>query len=112
MDKQIPITQPDYKKIYQEMIISKFPDKAEVCSNVLNKSEFTFLDVIHIQKIIFGNYQINNYNQRHRSYDIATIKKILQYQKDNKLNNTQLANQFKISRNSVTKWKKLFDNDL
>lgn len=50
-------------------------------------------------------------NQKYRSYDKATIIEILNYQKKNSLNNTQLSNHFKLSRNTVTKWKTLF-NDL
>ncbi|HUH25918.1 MAG TPA: helix-turn-helix domain-containing protein [Flavobacterium sp.] len=47
-------------------------------------------------------------NQKYRSYDKATIIEILNYQKKNGLNNTQLANHFKLSRNTVAKWERLF----
>jgi hypothetical protein len=33
---------------------------------------------------------------------------MLDYQKKNKLTNSQLAKHFKLSRNTVTKWKRLF----
>ena len=38
----------------------------------------------------------------------TTILEILQYQKNNNLNNNQLADHFKLSRNTITKWKKIY----
>jgi len=47
-------------------------------------------------------------NQKLKSYDKNTILQILDYQKKHHLNNTELALHFKLSRNTVAKWKKIF----
>ena len=58
-----------------------------------------------LNEIIFGK---KTENQKFKSYKRSDILKILDYQKKYKLNNSQLANHFNISRNTVTKWKKMF----
>lgn len=97
--------QPDYNKIYYDIIMIKFPSRMEDCKRLLSKERLTALDVITIDKILFGE---NTENNKHRSYNKKTILKILDYQKKNKLNNSQLAKHFQLSRNTVTKWKKIF----
>lgn len=114
MDKQIQINRPDYKRIYFEMISRKFPEKMEKCTFLLSKEYFSPIDVITMQRIIFGN-QKNEYkdpSQKHRSYDKETILQMLRYQKKERLNNTQLASHFKLSRNSIAKWKQMFNNEI
>lgn len=102
--------QPNYKKIYTDMINMNFPDKLEVCGYILEKSKITSMDIINIQEKLFGTQ--NNFteqsNQRFRSYDKSTIVTILDYQKEHRMNNSDLARHFKLSRNTVSKWKKLF----
>lgn len=67
------------------------------------------IDVIEINKKIFGiTIENEKFNQRHRSYTKAAIFEILLYQQKHQLNNKELALHFKLSRNTVTKWKKLF----
>lgn len=68
------------------------------------------MEVIKLNQLIFDQINKNAeiVNQRHRSYNIHDIKQILEYQKINKLNNTQLATHYKLSRTTVAKWKKLF----
>lgn len=101
---------PNYKKIYTDMITTKHPDKLEICSDILRKSKLSTIDIINLQKKIFGseNVSTGQFNQRYKSYDKSTILKILEYQKENILNNSELARHFKLSRNTVTRWKKLF----
>jgi len=96
---------PDYKKIYQDLIRLRHSDKANACREILNKKELLTIDVIKLNKIIFGHQQ---YNQKHKSYDKETIIKILKFQKKKSFNNIQLANYFKLSRNTITAWKKKF----
>lgn len=102
--------QPDYRKIYKDIITRNYPDKRQVCQNILSKKHLSILDVIEVNTLIFnkGNKSSNEMNQKYRSYDIPTILKILDYQKINRLNNTELAIHFKLSRNTVAKWKKQF----
>ncbi|MDR4953638.1 helix-turn-helix domain-containing protein [Chryseobacterium sp. ES2] len=104
--------QPNYKLIYQDIIAKKYPDKKSKCDNILNKNELSVLDIIRLNNIIFGtvNNEPSTSNQRLRSYDKITILQILDYQKIHRLNNTEIAIKFNLSRNTVSKWKKIFFN--
>lgn len=110
MDKQVQKIklQPDYVRIYND-IIKKYPHKKRVCQSLLNKNKLTTMEVIKLNELIFDsiNKGTEIINQRHRSYNMYDITQILAYQKRNKLNNTQLAIHYKISRNTISKWKKL-----
>ncbi|MCS3529908.1 helix-turn-helix domain-containing protein [Chryseobacterium sp. JUb7] len=101
---------PNYKQIYCDIINRKHPNKKIACETILKKEEVSILDVIKLNNIIFGmkDRETNTFDQQHRSYDEQSIKEILEYQEKNDLNNTQLANHFKLSRNTVAKWKKHF----
>lgn len=101
---------PDYVKIYRDMIDMKFPEKEILCRNILNKNDkLSLLDIIKLNTLIFGKATNGNTeNQKYKSYDKETILYILNYQKKNKLSNIQIANHFKMSRNTISKWKKLF----
>lgn len=102
------INTPNYKKIYIDILDQKYPQKITICQRILNKKKLSTLDIIALNKIIFGEQDKESmtFNQRHRSYCEKTIIEILDYQKKYNLNNTQIALKFKISRNSLTKWKK------
>lgn len=100
---------PNYKKIFEDIINFKFPKKAEKCKALLKKKFLTSLDVIKLNNLIFDtelSHKNNNANSRHRSYDKETVCNILKYQKDNNLNNRDLATHFKTSRNTISKWKR------
>lgn len=101
---------PDYKRIYNDMITIKYPEKREICDQLLSKANLSTLDIIEISQILFNKSSKENaeFNQKHRSYNKSTIIKILEYQKKNTLNNSQLARHFKLSRNTITKWKNKF----
>ncbi|NML69137.1 helix-turn-helix domain-containing protein [Chryseobacterium sp. RP-3-3] len=101
---------PNYKLIYGDIIKKKYPHKKLQCHTILNKEQLSVLDVIKLNDIIFDSThkEAGIFNQMLRSYDQSAILEILDYQKANKLNNTQLALEFKLSRNSISKWKKIF----
>ncbi len=101
--------QPNYRRIYSD-ILNKHPEKKAECLPLLKKENLSVLDIIELNKIIFGivDKQKQAENQKHRSYSKSDILKILDYQKKNNLNNTQLANNFSLSRNTIAKWKKMF----
>lgn len=102
---------PDYNKIYLDLLERKFPDKLKIYESLLIKNPtLSVLDVIRLNESIFTDEykKDQNKNQKYKSYDKAAIIKILTYQKKNCLNNLQLSNHFKLSRNTVTKWKKKF----
>ncbi|NML68277.1 helix-turn-helix domain-containing protein [Chryseobacterium sp. RP-3-3] len=101
---------PNYNKIYLDLIDKKFPEKKEELIPLLAEEIKNSLELIKFNNLIF-TYQkkdILAFNQKLRSYDETSIKKIMEYQKTNQLNNQQMANQFRISRNTIAKWKKLF----
>ncbi len=98
---------PDYKIIYTDIINKKYPHKAIECSSILEKKELSVIDIIELNQKIFGT-DIESFNRKYRSYSRQDILHILNYQKRYNLNDSQLANHFKLSRNSVAKWKKIF----
>lgn len=101
---------PDYKRIYTDILDTRFPHKKKDCESILNKEVLSHLDVIDLNTIIYGAVTAENwkFDKRHRSYNQDTIMEILQHQKKNKLSNRQLASHYKLSRNTVARWKKLF----
>ncbi|MXS70660.1 helix-turn-helix domain-containing protein [Flavobacteriaceae bacterium W22] len=105
---------PNYKQIYLDMISKKYPEKVELCQSLFVKDHYSTLDIVKINRILYGslNNPAMDFNQKLKSYDSNSILEILNYQKKNKLNNSQLAKHFKLSRNTVTKWKKLFDDSV
>lgn len=96
---------PNYKKLYMDMLDWKYPDKKEVCANVLKKRKLEALDVITLNTMIFGERKSH---QKHKSYDQNSILEILAYQKNNPCSNKELSDLFKISRNTITKWKRIY----
>lgn len=105
---------PDYKKIYTQILEKKFPNKKEEFIKTLQKEEFSSLDIIKINQKIFGtsSKETKQFNQMHRSYNEKAIIEILTYQKRNNFKNSQIADHFKISRNTIAKWKKEFHIEL
>lgn len=106
MDQQIRTIEggPNYKRIYTDILKRKYPDKIKECKHILDKRNLSALDVIALNQKIFGTVV----NQKHRSFSQSDIFKILEYQKKHNLNNSQLAMHFNLSRNTVTKWRKMF----
>ena len=100
---------PDYKRIYSDIINKNHPQKKEECKKILEQQTITTIDIIKLnQKIFSTTKETEKFNQRHRSYTKYDITQILDYQRKNRLNNSQLADHFKLSRNTVAKWKKMF----
>ncbi|MBL3547296.1 helix-turn-helix domain-containing protein [Chryseobacterium sp. KMC2] len=101
-------TIPNYKLIFLDILEEKFPEKKESCMSLLNKKEISQLDVMALKKKIFGNTDPSkdNLSQKHRAYNKKDILEILSYQKENRLSIVQTASHFKMSRNTISKWKK------
>lgn len=101
---------PDYKKIYNDMISLKYPEKKKMCENILKKEKLSTLDVIKLNNFLTKDLSEtnNSENQKLKSYDKTTVFKILDYQKKHCLNNAELAKHFNMSRNTVAIWKKLY----
>lgn len=99
--------EPNYRRIFKDILTQKYPEKLDTCNPILSKKELTALDVLQLNRLIF-NTGYTDINQKHRSFNETAILQILEYQKIHNLNNSQLAIHFRLSRNTVTKWKKLF----
>ncbi|PUV24631.1 transposase [Sphingobacterium athyrii] len=102
----------NYKKIYHDIIVRKYPEHLAKFQNILSKEVLSELDVLMLNRKIFGasDGSTEQFNQMRRSYSEIAIVKILNYQKKNNLNNSQLAIHFQLSRNTVAKWKKIFSS--
>ncbi len=100
----------NYHAIYADILEDKFPEKKEECRILLEKQNLSAIDIIALNKRIFGipDKKAESENQRHRSYKNSDIIEILDYQKQQQFNNSQLAVHFKLSRNTVAKWRKKF----
>ncbi|WP_312554703.1 helix-turn-helix domain-containing protein [Empedobacter brevis] len=103
-------TRINYKTLYTDILNDCYPDKLPICQDILNKKSLSILDIFELNRLIYveKNDKNSRLNQKFRSYSKEDILLILDYQKKYKLNNSQLANHFKLSRNSVAKWKKIF----
>jgi len=110
MDQQVQSLTPDYHQIYSDILEKKFPQKKELCKNFLEKKQLTTLEVLELNKIIFNNSneKLQATSRKHRSYSKTDIFEILDFQKTNNLTNIQVAKHFKMSRNTIAKWKKNF----
>lgn len=100
----------NYKRIFEDLIKYHQPLKAKDCETILSKESLNVMDVITLNNIIFGSpssLEVKKFNQRHRSYDKQSIQQILDYQSKHRLNNTQIAVKYNLSRNTIAKWKKL-----
>ena len=107
MAKQEPMI-PNYKNIYLDIISKKFPSKTDTYDKILSKKILSNYDVIVLNKELFPNAKNQTENQKLKSYTKETILKILDYQKAKKLNVTELARHFSISRNTIAKWRKIY----
>ena len=101
---------PNYKKIYSDLIVRKYPEKLDELECFLQKDTLTTLDVMKLSMKLNRHTEKpeRKFNQRLRSYNKEAILEILDYQKVFRLNNSQLAEHFSLSRNTVTKWKKFY----
>ena len=100
----------NYKTLYTDILNDLYPSKISFCQEILDKKVLTVLDILELNQFIFGDEFKKNdeINQKFKSYSRRDILLILDYQKKHNLNNSQLANHFNLSRNTVAKWKKIF----
>jgi len=100
---------PNYHNIFRDIIEKKFPEKTSACERLLSKRELSIIDIMAINNRIFGSDKATEvFNQQHKSYSESDIRQILNHQKKHQLNNSQLAQHFKLSRTTVTRWKKIY----
>ncbi|MBB4805939.1 hypothetical protein HNP38_001211 [Chryseobacterium defluvii] len=100
---------PDYRQIYTDILTEKYPEKIQD-QYIKHKIEHinNVMDILTINALIFGKHNHEPENQKLRSYDKSSILIILDYQRKNQMNNSQIANHFRLSRNTIAKWKKIY----
>lgn len=113
MDKKIPTEKlthkPDFAKIFKEMA-----QKNEISvlkyQRILEQKNWDSLDVIEANDLLFTSQTKENikFNKRHKAYDENSIKRLLEYQRQNELNNSEMTRLFGISRNTLARWHKIF----
>jgi len=91
---------PNYKKIYEEIL------KRKKIKKKIN-DKMSIKDIIEISKIISADNLEKN--QKHKSYDLDYINYVLNDQLKHNYTNTEVANKYNLSRNTITKWKKNFN---
>lgn len=102
---------PNYKRIFEDIISRKCPEKYSLCAHILNKDEISAIDVLRLNDIVFDkNGSAKSTNQKHKSYDHETIHKVLDYQKENNLSNVAVSKHFNVSRSTISKWRKTFSS--
>ncbi|RKE78793.1 MULTISPECIES: helix-turn-helix domain-containing protein [unclassified Chryseobacterium] len=102
---------PDYKQIYTDILEEKFPEKLlDAAIKLKLETLQSAFDILKFNQLIFGEaeYTVSLNNQKLRSYDQESILRILTYQKRNGLTNLQVSHHFKISRNTIARWKTIF----
>jgi transcriptional regulator with PAS, ATPase and Fis domain len=107
MDFQTQKIRPDYKRIYTDLIFYKYSEKESACKSILQKKSLSNVDVIALNKLLFGNKELE-FNQKLKAYEKKDILKILLFQKKNNMNDSELSRELKISRNTIFKWKKKY----
>ena len=53
MDRKIHEVKSDYKRIFKDIIKKKFPEKIDSFQHFFEKEEFSVLDVITLNSLIF-----------------------------------------------------------
>ena len=76
---------------------------------------FSFEKVNEIHNLIRNyvdfEFRYMNLNES-KVYDIKFILKVINEQKRNSLSNISICNKYKLSRNTLTKWKRIFDETM
>ncbi len=101
--KSTDCTTPNYSALYFDL--------ATALGKTLSESErnriahiHKSVDILQVNELLFGS-SISKETQQMRTYKQEDRDYILAYQKKEKLNNIQTANHFKMSRNTIAKWK-------
>ncbi len=104
---------PNYKKIYQDMLKEKNPEKLKdpKTLRLLNNLK-TSEDILRLNDLIFKSTKesLKN-NQQLKTYDKKTMLKLLQYQQKHNLSTSFMSKKYRISRTTIAKWKKTFEKE-
>lgn len=105
---------PNYNKIYHDMLRLEHPDKLEEPKiKELLKRLNTSDDVLKFNERIFEqSKESSKNNQKLKTYDKKTMLKLLQYQKKHGFSTSYMSKKYKISRTTIAKWKKNFEEEI
>lgn len=105
---------PNYSKIYHDMLRLEHPDKLEEPKiKELLKRLNTSDDVLKFNERIFEQSKESaKNNQKLKTYDKKTMLKLLQYQRKHGFSTSYMSKKYKISRTTIAKWKKNFEEEL
>ncbi|MBK1895353.1 helix-turn-helix domain-containing protein [Chryseobacterium paridis] len=105
---------PNYSKIYHDMLRLEHPDKLEEPKiKELLKRLNTSDDVLKLNDRLFEqSKESSKNNQKLKTYDKKTMLKLLQYQRKHGFSTSYMSKKYKISRTTIAKWKKNFEEEL
>jgi len=105
---------PNYTKIYQDMLKQDYPDKLKDPKIVtLLKKLNTTEDILKFNDKLFEqSRESQQNNQKLKTYDKKTMLKLLQYQKKHEFSTSYMSRKYKISRTTLAKWKKMFEEEI
>ena len=104
---------PNYTKIYRDMLKERNPEKLEDPKvQRLIKNLKTTEDILKFNDLVFESSKesLRN-NQKLKTYDKKTMLKLLQYQEKHGLSTIYMSKKYKISRTTIAKWKKTFEEE-
>lgn len=105
---------PNYSKIYHDILQIEYPEKLKDPKiKALLKKLNTAEDILNFNDKVFkqSKESLKN-NQQLRTYDKKTVLKLLQYQKKHDLSISHMSREYKISRTTLSRWKKMFKEEL
>jgi len=102
--EEIKIEQINYRNLYRDIVHDLNIEDSLLINRINNINNYS--DVKTVDEYIFNNKYSN---QVFKSFDEHMIKKILSEQKKDSISDRQIAFKYKISRNTIAKWKKYFD---
>ncbi|EJL70041.1 helix-turn-helix domain-containing protein [Chryseobacterium populi] len=105
---------PNYRKIFQDMLQLEHPDKLEDPKiRELLKKLNTTEEVLNFNDKLFkqSKESLKN-NQKLKTYDKKTMLKLLQYQKKHGFSTSYMSKKYKISRTTISNWKKTFEEEI
>ncbi|MEY8761447.1 helix-turn-helix domain-containing protein [Chryseobacterium tongliaoense] len=105
---------PNYRKIFHDMLQLEHPDKLEDPKiRELLKKLNTTEEVLNFNDKLFkqSKESLKN-NQKLKTYDKKTMLKLLQYQKKHGFSTSYMSKKYKISRTTISNWKKTFEEEI
>lgn len=105
---------PNYSKIYHDLLLAEYPEKLkDVKVKQLLQNLNTSDEVIKFNEKLFKqSKESSENNQKLRTYDKATMLKILNYQKQHGFSSNYISKKYKISRTTIAKWKKICEDEI